>query len=146
MIMDEKLKDELTGALWGLFVLTIISLLVGCKTTRYVPVETVKYRDSLRIVERVDSIRVRDSVYLHQWHQGDTEYVEKVTIHTLYRDRWRVDTILIHRRDSVPYPLEVTKEVVRYRLRWWQRPLLWAGALSILVLIVWWLVRARKRK
>ena len=39
--MDEKLKDELTGALLGLIILTAISVLCGCKTVRYVPVETV---------------------------------------------------------------------------------------------------------
>lgn len=76
---------------------------------------------------------------------GDTQWVEKVTIHTRYRDRWRVDTILIHRRDSVPYPVEVTKEVVKYRLRWWQKPLVWLGGLTLIGLAVWWLVRARKR-
>ena len=70
---------------------------------------------------------------------------EKVTVHTRYRDRWRVDTILIHRRDSVPYPVPVTKEVIKYQLRWWQKPLVWLGGLTLIGLAVWWLVRARKR-
>lgn len=126
--------------------LLLLPLLSGCKTTKYVPVETVKYRDSVRLVERVDSIHVHDSVYIHQWAAGDTQWVEKVTVHTLHRDRWRADTILIHRRDSVPYPVEVTKEVIKYQLRWWQKPLVWLGGLSLAALIVWWLVRARKRE
>ena len=124
----------------------VAGIMASCGTTQYVPVETVKWRDSVRLVERVDSIHVHDSVYVHQWHERDTTWVEKVTVHTRYRDRWRVDTILIHRRDSVPYPVEVTKEVVKYRLRWWQKPLVWLGGLSLLGLSVWWLVRARKRE
>ena len=120
------------GTLMGLAALAILYLLGGCTTTRYVPVETVSYRDSVRLVERVDSIHV------HTW-------VEKVTVHTRYRDRWRVDTILIHRRDSVPYPVPVTKEVIKYQLRWWQKPLVWLGGLTLIGLAVWWLVRARKR-
>ena len=124
----------------------VAGIMASCGTTKYVPVETVKWRDSVRLVERVDSIHVHDSVYVHQWHERDTTWVEKVTVHTRYRDRWRVDTILIHRRDSVPYPVEVTKEVVKYRLRWWQKPLVWLGGLSLLGLSVWWLVRARKRE
>ena len=96
------------------------------------------------VVERVDSIHVHDSVYIHQWAAGDTQWVEKVTVHTRYRDRWLADTIIVHRRDSVPYPVEVTKEVVKYQLRWWQKPLVWLGGLSLLGLSVWWLVRARK--
>lgn len=133
------------GTLMGLAALAILYLLGGCTTTRYVPVETVSYRDSVRLVERVDSIHVHDSVYIHQWHERDTTWVEKVTVHTRYRDRWRVDTILIHRRDSVPYPVEVSKEVVRYQLRWWQKPLVWLGGLTLIGLAVWWIVRARKR-
>lgn len=133
------------GTLMGLAALAILYLLGGCTTTRYVPVETVSYRDSVRLVERVDSIHVHDSVYIHQWHERDTTWVEKVTVHTRYRDRWRVDTILIHRRDSVPYPVEVSKEVIKYQLRWWQKPLVWLGGLTLIGLAVWWLVRARKR-
>ena len=133
------------GTLMGLAALAILYLLGGCTTTRYVPVETVSYRDSVRLVERVDSIHVHDSVYVHQWAAGDTTWVEKVTVHTRYRDRWRVDTIMIYRRDSVPYPVPVTKEVIKYQLRWWQKPLVWLGGLSLIGLAVWWLVRARKR-
>lgn len=128
-----------------LFLALLAIMATGCTTTKYVPVETIRYRDSVRLVERVDSIHVHDSVYVHQWAAGDTQWVEKVTVHTRYRDRWRVDTILIHRRDSVPYPVEVTKEVVRYQLRWWQKPLVWLGGLSLIGLAVWWLIRARKR-
>ena len=127
------------------FLALLAIMATGCTTTKYVPVETIRYRDSVRLVERVDSIHVHDSVYIHQWAAGDTQWVEKVTVHTRYRDRWRVDTIITYRRDSVPYPVEVTKEVVRYQLRWWQKPLVWLGGLSLLGLSVWWLVRARKR-
>lgn len=122
----------------------VAGIMASCGTTKYVPVETVKWRDSVRLVERVDSIHVHDSVYVHQWHERDTTWVEKVTVHTRYRDRWRADTVIVHRRDSVPYPVEVTKEVIRYQLRWWQKPLVWLGGLSLLGLSVWWLVRARK--
>lgn len=124
---------------------TLAIIMASCKTIKYIPVETVSYRDSVRLVERVDSIHVHDSVYIHQWHERDTTWVEKVTVHTRYRDRWRVDTILIHRRDSVPYPVPVTKEVIKYQLRWWQKPLVWLGGLTLIGLAVWWLVRARKR-
>lgn len=135
-------KRKLIAIMASLAALAII--MASCKTTRYVPVESVKYRDSVRLVERRDSIHVHDSVYVHQWHERDTTWVEKVTVHTRYRDRWRVDTIIVHRVDSVPKPVPVTKEVIKYRLRWWQRPLLWVGGLSLIGLAVWWLVRASR--
>ena len=134
---------KLIAIMMSLAALAII--MASCETIKYLPVETISYRDSVRLVERVDSIHVHDSVYIHQWHERDTTWVEKVTVHTRYRDRWRVDTILIHRRDSVPYPVPVTKEVIKYQLRWWQKPLVWLGGLTLIGLAVWWLVRARKR-
>lgn len=127
------------------FLALLAIMATGCTTTKYVPVETIRYRDSVRLVERMDSIFVHDSVYIHQWAAGDTQWVEKATVHTRYRDRWRVDTIITYRRDSVPYPVEVAKEVVKYQLRWWQKPLVWLGGLTLIGLAVWWLVRARKR-
>ena len=127
------------------FLALLAIMATGCTTTKYVPVETIRYRDSVRLVERMDSVFVHDSVYVRQWAAGDTQWVEKVTVHTRYRDRWRADTVIVHRRDSVPYPVEVTKDVVRYQLRWWQKPLVWLGGLTLIGLAVWWLVRARKR-
>ena len=124
--------------------LLIAIMLGGCKT-EYVYIPARSTMDSLSARYVRDSVIVRDSVYVHQWHERDTTWVEKVTVHTRYRDRWRVDTIITYRRDSVPYPVEVAKEVVKYQLRWWQKPLVWLGGLSILGLAVWWLVRARKR-
>ena len=41
----------------------------------------------------------------------------------------------------MPYPVEVTKEVVRYQLRWWQKPLVWLGGLTLIGLAVWLPVR-----
>ena len=140
-----KIKDMDRVRVLILGLLSVV-LLAGCTTTRYVPVPSVSV-DSVYVDRWLrDSIYLHDSVYVHQWHERDTTWVEKVTVHTRYRDRWRVDTILIHRRDSVPYPVEVTKEVVRYQLRWWQKPLVWLGGLTLIGLAVWWLVRARKRE
>lgn len=129
----------------SLFLALLLALLAGCSTTRYVPVETIKYRDSVRLVERMDSIFVHDSVYVRQWEEGDTKRKDSVVVRYVWRDSHRTDTIIVHRRDSVPYHVEVAKEVVKYQLRWWQKPLVWLGGLSLIGLAVWWLVRARKR-
>lgn len=128
-----------------LFLALLAIMATGCTTTKYVPVETIRYRDSVRLVERMDSIFVHDSVYVRQWEEGDTKRKDSVVVRYVWRDRHRTDTILIHRRDSVPYPVEVSKEVIKYRLRWWQKPLVWLGGLTLIGLAVWWLVRARKR-
>lgn len=102
------MKDELTGALWGLAVLIVISLLCGCRTVKYVPVETVR-TDSV-YVDRFarDSVYLHDSVFVNQWTQGDTVYRDKVVTRYRHKDRWRYDTVAVVRTDSVrvPYPVE----------------------------------------
>ena len=144
--MDKKLKDELTGALWGLAVLIVISLLCGCKTVKYVPVETVR-TDNV-YVDRFarDSVYLRDSVYINRWTYGDTVFVDKVSVKYLYRDRWRHDTVAVTRRDSVQIPLPVEKP-----LGWWQQArlkLFWPLVVVVVVLAVavWWMVRMARKK
>lgn len=94
----------------------LCALLSGCTTTKYVPVPEY-HTDTLRISHNTrDSIYVHDSTYIKE--KGDTIMIEKW--HTQYRDRWRTDTVYQSKRDSIPYPVEVVKEVPA-KLTWWQQ-------------------------
>lgn len=146
MVMDKKLKDELTGALWGLAVLIVISLLCGCKTVRYVPVETVR-TDSV-YVDRFarDSVYLRDSVYINRWTYGDTVFVDKVSVKYLYRDRWRYDTVAVVRTDSVRVPYPIGKD-----LGWWEKTRLYSfpvlvAMVAVLAFVIVWLVKKLRKK
>ena len=98
------MKDMLTGALWGLLVLIVITLLCGCRTVRYVPIETVR-TDSVYVDRwQRDSVYVRDSVFVNQYSKGDTLFVDKVVTKYKYKDRWRYDTVAVVRADSVQVP------------------------------------------
>lgn len=120
-------------------------VLAGCKTVRYVPVETVR-TDSV-YVDRFtrDSVYLRDSVFVNRWTVGDTVFVDKVSVKYLYRDRWRHDTVAVTRRDSVQVPLPVERE-----LGWWQQTRLnmfWplVAVVVVLAVAVWWMARRMKR-
>lgn len=84
--------------------LLLLILLVGCKSIRYVPVETTK-TDSIYVsnVER-DSIYLLDSIYIHE--KNDTVYLERWRVK--YVERLSRDTLWKERVDSirVPYPVE----------------------------------------
>lgn len=56
---------------------------------------------------QTDSIYLHDSVFVMQ--KGDTIYISK----TRYRDRIKASTDTIKQTDSVPYSVEVVKEVHR---------------------------------
>lgn len=144
--MDEKLKDELTGALWGLAVLIIISLLAGCRTVRYVPVPSVSV-DSVYVDRWLrDSVYLHDSVFVNRWMAGDTVFVDKVVTRYRYKDRWRHDTVAVVRTDSVRVPYPVEKD-----LSWWEEtrmhsfPIL-VAIVAVLAFIIAWLVKKLKKK
>lgn len=105
--------------------LAILSVFTGCKTkTVLVPVEKVKieYRDRLRI----DSVYNRDTVNIYE--RGDTVYLQTIK----WRERFRLDTVSVLKIDSIPYPVEVIREV--NKLTKWQRWRL--NALNIIALVV----------
>ena len=125
--MDNKLLREKIRLVWTVILLAIlvVFLLTGCKTkTVLVPVEKVKieYKDRLR----VDSVYNRDTIQIYK--KNDTIYYEKIR----WRERFKIDTVSVVRVDSIPYKVEVVKEV--NKLTKWQK--LRLSTLNILVLII----------
>ena len=110
----------------------IIALIFcGCTTTRYIPVETVRdvYHNT------TDTIRdsIRHTVYVNQYSKGDTIFKER--IESLYIDRWRVRDSIVIQRDSIPYPVEVIKEVEIPVTPWHNYLIIGCLCLTILFLI-----------
>ena len=121
-------------------------LLVGCRTTKYVPVPSVSV-DSVYIDRfQRDSIYQRDSVFVNRWTAGDTVYQDKVVWKYVYRDKVKYDTVAILRSDTVrvPYPVErrLTKwEQVRLNVGGWVIALV---VITILVGVGWAIYKIRK--
>lgn len=118
-------------------------LLTGCKTTTKVVTVPVVHTDSVEVkkVEK-DSVHVHDSIYIRD--AGDTVWVERW--HTKYQKVLRVDTMREVRVDSVPYPVEVIKEVPA-ELTWWEKTRMKVGDAAMVLLAglavagVLWLVK-----
>ena len=119
----------------------IAAITAGCKTvTEYVPVETVRteYRD--RLTERIDSVWLRDSVYVAE--KGDTVTIERWR----WRERYSClhDTCYIGRTDSVAIPYPVEKKLTR-----WQQTKMDFGGMAMgvvglcVLFVVLWLIRRR---
>ena len=132
--------------LYVLFWLTVIALLimamVGCKTVEYVPVPETHteyvYRD------RVDSVRVHDSVYVKEIQKGDTVKV----VEYRWRDRFQyisiTDTLIL--RDTATVVVEKVVEKVDHSLMKWQKALIWWGVFCLLALIAYIIIRLRLRR
>lgn len=108
-----------------ILLLLILIAFAGCKSKMVlVPVEKVKieYRDRLRI----DSVYNRDTVNIYE--RGDTVYLQTIK----WRERFKFDTVSVVRTDSIPYPVEVVREV--NVLTKWQK--LRLNALNIIALVI----------
>ena len=123
-------------AIAAILLLVLLAILLGgCSSTRYVPVETVRY-DSLYFNTVLhDSIYIRDSLTVVLG--GDTVYKERIRYEYILRTS--TDTAYISRIDtvSVPYPVEA-------QLTRWQRACVWLGqafavclALAVVALVGW---------
>ena len=125
--MDNKLLRKKIRLVWTVILLAIlvVFLLTGCKTkTILVPVDRVKIEYKERL--RVDSVYNRDTIQIYK--KNDTIYYEKIK----WRERFKIDTVSVVKVDSIPYKVEVVKEV--NKLTKWQKIRL--NALNILVLII----------
>lgn len=137
-------SELLIGMALALLVCLVLSL-CSCKPAKEVQFERVEVPvvvtqehtiESVKIDHVRDTLIQRDSIY--HYVQGDTTIIERwhhtqgQTIVT------RVDTL--HVFDSVPYPVEVTKERIVTKieevnvLRWWQKLLMGAGGLALIAL------------
>lgn len=148
--------DRLKGGLLGLIACVIITLLVGCRTTKYVPVENVRteYKDRVVTVHDTvrDSVRTFNNVYRHDsmavMMRGNTVFVDRW--HTLRLIKWENAT---HMSNTVAGDSASSVRVDSVRvLTKWERVKMDFGTAAIviaalaimagIVFAVWWI---RKR-
>ena len=127
----------IVAALFGL-----LTLLVGCRSVEYIPVETVR-RDTVAVVrERADTLVRLDSIHVKE--KGDTVWMEKYR--TVWRDRRVADTVYLSWADTVAVPVPVEQPLTH-----WQQAKMKAGGAAIFAiagaaafLVVRWLWRRKK--
>ena len=106
--------------MWSrLVLLVIVGLLAvvclsGCRSTKYVPLEKVVYRESVRhdTLHKRDSIYIRDSVSTSQ--KGDTIFLDRWHRETILKEVYRNKTDSFIKRDSIPVPYPVEKELSKW--------------------------------
>jgi hypothetical protein len=114
----------------------LVLLLVGwlvcsCKSVEYVPVvQKETHTDSIYLTKvQRDSIWLHDSIRVEA--RNDTVRVDRW--HTKYVERLLHDTLYLSKRDSIPVPYEVVKEVPA-KVSKMERAFMWLGILSIMAL------------
>lgn len=121
---------------WIVIAVAIALMVIGlssCKQIQYIP--QVEYKTDSVYVEKIkyDSIEIKVKEYGRQ----DTIFRDSIVV----RYKLRVDTIHQVDRDSIPYPVEVIKEV-KAPLNWYQKTMIRLGwaLIALVVAIVGWKV------
>lgn len=129
------------GATLFMCVMGLLGLLfmaVSCTTTKYIPLESVRteYRD--RDVERLVADTVHNTRIV--WIKGDTvvdirekEHIRNVEIH---------DTCLIERRDTIPVPYPVERQLSKWEQTKMDFGGMAIGGVAIIICVaVFWLAK-----
>jgi hypothetical protein len=114
-------------------IVVIIMMMCSCKSVEYVPViEKEVHHDSIYFTKvQRDSVWLHDSISVKE--KGDTIRIEKW--HTKYIEREVHDTIYQAKRDSIPVPYEVIKEVPA-KLSKTQKGLMTLGILTLMAAVI----------
>lgn len=109
----------------------------SCIKHVYVPVETTKSDTVYLNRVQLDSIYMRDSVFVEK--SGDT--IREFQYKYIYRFKDRIDTLYISKTDSiqVPYPVEV----VKYKIPQWCWWALGGVILLLVPYIVKWIMKLK---
>lgn len=154
MTDDERMLAGCLHVVGGFIVIVIMLLLCAlfgsCTTTKYITVpevhehwhhttDTIHKTDSI-IDRQTTTIREVDSATMAQYgiQMSALQTAWLIQTDRLQRElselrQTRADTI--HERDSIPYPVEVTKEVPA-PLTWWQQARMHVGGIVIFLLII----------
>lgn len=127
--------------MWIVAFLLVLAL-TSCKDKQYITVEKTKTDTLYKYKVRVDSVVKFDSITTVV--KGDTVYRDRW--HTLHVYHTDVDTVYRVRIVKEPQPYPVEKIVEVNKLCWWQETLMWLGAVSFLLAVVWVVIRTRKPK
>lgn len=114
-----------------LYIIPLILLLASCSAQKKiieVPVETV--RTEYIHDTKIDSVFVKDSV--DRWLKGDTLYIYKE--HTKFKYINKTDTVCKTDTITKVVKVDVVKEVEVNHIYWYQKALMWAGGIAVVLL------------
>ena len=137
---------SIVGFLVWIAYVALVWAMVGCKSIEYVPVIEHRTDTVIKTHQRLDSIYVHDSTYIHE--RGDTVWIERW--HTRWRDRLLLDTIYEAVHDTVPAGTGTWQTPATYQspgsLTWWQQTRIYIGNIAIFATIILLIILFLKRK
>lgn len=122
-------KIEAMRKLLAVIVIFIL-LMCSCSTTKLVEIPVEKVRTEYIHDTKIDSVFVKDSV--DRWLKGDTLYIYKE--HTKFKYINKTDTVCKTDTITKVVKVDVVKEVEVNHIYWYQKALMWAGGIAVVLL------------
>lgn len=123
-----------------LLILAILASFSSCRTVRVIEQVPVEVHDTV-----YQKMVQHDSTFIDRWHtvevKGDTVFLTNNQITVKYRTV--TDTTYKYIERPVTVTVEQIREVKK-PLRWWQKGLMWAGAIGIFAAALALFLRLRK--
>lgn len=130
--MNKIVKIQIRMLLIGVLIWLLALIFTSCKSTVYVPVESVRteYKDKY----------LRDSIYLKElvriYQRGDTVFKDS-TVYK-YKDRVKTDSIFIRDTIRIPLPVPIKGDTVyTNKLNWYQEASVWFTSLVLVALALY---------
>ncbi len=139
------MRKKLTPIYIAISYLALVILLLalmGCTTTKYVPIESTRTDTVYRYRLNIDSITSTDSIFVKEYIKGDTMFVLKTKWKIVEQIKIRYDTIYQSKNDSIQVPYPVEKELTK-----WQKTKQEVGGVAIgiatigIIFVIVWLIR-----
>lgn len=119
-------------------ILAVFFCVLGCSTTKNFVLPKTQEKTIYKEIERVDT--VFQNVYKYIYERGDTVFVRDSVLVYRYKYVTKCDTFV--QVDSIPYPVEVTKEVrVRNGYDRFTARGFWVYTAIILAVLIFFVVR-----
>ena len=117
----------------GIMCCALVVACVSCKSHSVVQRGSTVVQDSSRsfnVASAVDTVLLRDSIYIREVQRGDTVYRDRVE----YRDRWRVRLVhdTVHDTQYITKTIEHPPEKYVPKFYKWCTIALWAIGLSVI--------------
>jgi hypothetical protein len=145
--MRRRALENVMQIVVTLILAMVVCSLIGCTSTKFVPIETTRSDTLHHHIYVKDSVTHYDSIYVDRYINGDTMRVTTEIVRYRYRDKLKVDTLYINKVDTIATMVEIEKKLTK-----WQQFKIDAGEwviggalLLLAILAVLWVINWRRR-
>lgn len=144
--MAKKAINNVIKVLIAFLLAFLVCGLIGCTSTKYVPVETIRIDTLHHHTHSIDSIIEKDSIVEKEYIKGDTVFNDRLVYRNRYITKLNTDTIHEVHTDTITKTIEVERKLSswqKFKMNFGVGSMISLILLAIIIAVVEWI---RKKK